>query len=164
MRGSIARRTGLTFLVVSLILGVSIPLTIALNLQVWSSNVALLGESGALHIYVVRGVDYSSVAGYRISAPSLSTWNWRTALWPTHHYYDKRPGGGEKDHVSIPLWMPLSASALASWLSFLVAERLRRKIGCCKNCGYNLTGNTTGVCPECGTAAPIETNDHADHP
>ncbi len=22
--------------------------------------------------------------------------------------------------------------------------------GCCKGCGYNLTGNTSGVCPECG--------------
>jgi hypothetical protein len=23
--------------------------------------------------------------------------------------------------------------------------------GCCKICGYFLTGNTSGVCPECGT-------------
>jgi rubrerythrin len=22
----------------------------------------------------------------------------------------------------------------------------------CHNCGYNLTANTTGVCPECGAA------------
>jgi hypothetical protein len=22
--------------------------------------------------------------------------------------------------------------------------------GCCKHCGYNLTGNVSGVCPECG--------------
>jgi hypothetical protein len=25
---------------------------------------------------------------------------------------------------------------------------------CCLNCGYNLTGNTSGICPECGT--PLE--------
>jgi hypothetical protein len=24
--------------------------------------------------------------------------------------------------------------------------------GLCKKCGYNLTGNVTGVCSECGTA------------
>jgi len=24
--------------------------------------------------------------------------------------------------------------------------------GGCRLCGYNLTGNTSGVCPECGTA------------
>ena len=28
----------------------------------------------------------------------------------------------------------------------------RRKRGECVNCGYNLTGNVTGVCSECGTA------------
>ena len=28
-------------------------------------------------------------------------------------------------------------------------HRVRR--GVCVNCGYNLTGNTSGVCPECGT-------------
>ena len=24
----------------------------------------------------------------------------------------------------------------------------------CLSCGYNLTGNTTGICPECGTRIP----------
>jgi hypothetical protein len=27
----------------------------------------------------------------------------------------------------------------------------RRRRGLCVKCGYNLTGNATGVCPECGT-------------
>ncbi len=26
----------------------------------------------------------------------------------------------------------------------------------CSNCGYNLTGNVSGVCPECGTSAPVK--------
>lgn len=30
----------------------------------------------------------------------------------------------------------------------------RRKNGICVNCGYDLRGNTTGICPECGQ--PIE--------
>ena len=25
----------------------------------------------------------------------------------------------------------------------------------CANCGYNLTGNTSGICPECGTATAM---------
>jgi len=25
-------------------------------------------------------------------------------------------------------------------------------VGCCRICGYNLTGNVSGRCPECGTA------------
>ena len=28
----------------------------------------------------------------------------------------------------------------------------RRRHGLCLKCGYDLTGNTSGVCPECGTA------------
>jgi len=31
---------------------------------------------------------------------------------------------------------------------------LRRQLGLCVRCGYDLTGNVSGVCPECGT--PIE--------
>lgn len=30
--------------------------------------------------------------------------------------------------------------------------RYRRRRGLCLKCGYNLTGNLSGVCPECGTA------------
>lgn len=34
----------------------------------------------------------------------------------------------------------------------------RRKNGICVNCGYDLRGNTTGICPECGeTVEEIET-------
>jgi hypothetical protein len=31
-------------------------------------------------------------------------------------------------------------------------DRLRR--GLCVKCGYDLTGNLSGTCPECGTAVP----------
>lgn len=33
------------------------------------------------------------------------------------------------------------------------------RAGCCQHCGYNLTGNVSGVCPECGQKvdpAPVE--------
>jgi predicted amidophosphoribosyltransferase len=28
---------------------------------------------------------------------------------------------------------------------------------CCERCEYDLTGNVSGICPECGTAIPDET-------
>ena len=46
------------------------------------------------------------------------------------------------------------------WLLFVLRRRMRRllreslvkvRIPICIHCGYDLTGNTTGVCPECGT-------------
>ncbi len=37
-------------------------------------------------------------------------------------------------------------------------EALRKKIppGCCQHCGYNLTGNVSGTCPECGATLERE--------
>jgi len=32
------------------------------------------------------------------------------------------------------------------------ARRVRARVGCCQACGYDLTGNRSGVCPECGRA------------
>ncbi len=32
-----------------------------------------------------------------------------------------------------------------------VLRRRRRRKGLCTKCGYDMTGNTSGVCPECGT-------------
>ncbi len=40
---------------------------------------------------------------------------------------------------------------LLSVPSSLVA-RSRRRRGLCLKCGYDLTGNVSGVCPECGTS------------
>lgn len=39
-----------------------------------------------------------------------------------------------------------------------VTTRVRRRVrrGLCPICGYDLTGNTSGVCPECGTVIAIE--------
>jgi hypothetical protein len=36
------------------------------------------------------------------------------------------------------------------WLVQSVRSRNRRREGFCAKCGYNLTANTTGICPECG--------------
>jgi hypothetical protein len=50
--------------------------------------------------------------------------------------------------VQIPLWAPWLMVLLPTlWLWRL--DR-RRPPGACPACAYNLTGNTTGVCPECG--------------
>jgi hypothetical protein len=48
----------------------------------------------------------------------------------------------------LPLWMPFLIIAIPT----AVLWRRDRRIppGHCQNCGYNLTGNISGVCPECG--------------
>ncbi len=58
--------------------------------------------------------------------------------------------------ASLPLWIPpclIALPSLALWW------RNRRNNGHC-DCGYNLTGNVSGVCPECGKDITNMVTDH----
>lgn len=58
--------------------------------------------------------------------------------------------GGVRCNLAFNLWMPLPAVTLiAIWL--LYRDRRRIVPGCCVRCGYDLFGNVSGICPECGT-------------
>jgi len=52
------------------------------------------------------------------------------------------------------LWVFSTIGIVLLWapriVRWIVKYRLVR--GCCVRCGYNLTGNVSGVCPECGCA------------
>ncbi len=50
-----------------------------------------------------------------------------------------------------PSWVPAAVFAVLSWLLVrpLLSEN-RRRLGLCTGCGYDLTGNESGVCSECG--------------
>ena len=55
--------------------------------------------------------------------------------------------------VFFPLWL-LGGGAVILLVSVSVLRRRMEEHllpGHCKECGYNLTGNVSGVCPECGT-------------
>ena len=58
------------------------------------------------------------------------------------------------------MWYIVIASALLplAWTVAAVWSPRRRRFlpGNCAECGSSLTGNVSGVCPECGTAAPSE--------
>jgi hypothetical protein len=72
--------------------------------------------------------------------------------------------GGHSQSVVIPLhpfWRGVAADSAfyaVAWAALFypvgaIRRRLRRRTGDCRRCGYNLSGNTTGVCPECGKGA-----------
>ncbi len=50
---------------------------------------------------------------------------------------------------SIPIWLPFLVIALPTG-RLLWPDFRRKKPGCCTKCGYDLTGNVSGTCPECG--------------
>jgi len=51
--------------------------------------------------------------------------------------------------VWIPLWLPFVGIVVPT--AYLFYRDRRHPPGHCQRCGYNLTGNESGVCPECGT-------------
>ena len=55
--------------------------------------------------------------------------------------------------IFVPLWL-LCCGVIILTLSVLVLRLRTEKhlpLGHCQECGYNLRGNVSGVCPECGT-------------
>jgi hypothetical protein len=52
----------------------------------------------------------------------------------------------------VPLWLLLPFWLLPGYPLTYLGLRHRCGVGCCTKCGYNLTGNTSGQCPECGSA------------
>ena len=55
--------------------------------------------------------------------------------------------------LGTPVW-----GVIWAWLYVRLLNRLFRSMRphCCLNCGYDLTGNVSGVCSECGKAVPAE--------
>jgi hypothetical protein len=51
--------------------------------------------------------------------------------------------------VVLPLWIPFLIVAFPT-AYFWWRDRRRIPPGHCQNCGYDLTGNVSGICPECG--------------
>lgn len=58
----------------------------------------------------------------------------------------------------LEMWYPLWVLPSASLSAVVLLWRYRRRfpVGHCARCGYDLTGNRSGACPECGTPIPSE--------
>jgi uncharacterized paraquat-inducible protein A len=52
--------------------------------------------------------------------------------------------------VTLAIWLASYACPAVANLVKYYRRRQRRGKGLCLACGYNLTGNTSGICPECG--------------
>jgi len=74
--------------------------------------------------------------------------------WPDYTRPVRVPGRTlHADHIGIPLSFLAIVFAVYPVISFIRGplRRWRRlKSGGCVRCGYDLTGNVSGICPECG--------------
>ena len=81
-----------------------------------------------------------AVAAGLLSAVIFST----TAQWVSHRFNAPVIGAPFGGCGAILTGFTVGAT-VAFW------PRRRPKPGCCSSCGYDLTGNVSGRCPECGT-------------
>jgi hypothetical protein len=56
----------------------------------------------------------------------------------------------QPDCYTFPLWLPFVLLAIPTAVLWFVDRRRRTRPGYCQRCGYDLTGNVSGRCPECG--------------
>jgi hypothetical protein len=85
------------------------------------------------------------ISGYAV--PSGNGFRLRWAVPSSEHVR------GQYLCVELPIWLLLSGMLLGAVVLFHLT-RPRRAPGTCQMCGYNLTGNVSGRCPECGTTVP----------
>lgn len=66
--------------------------------------------------------------------------------------------------IFVHLWLPFVLFALYPAWRFRgwLRKRSRIRLGLCETCGYDLRGNRSGRCPECGSAAPRPAPDQSE--
>lgn len=64
--------------------------------------------------------------------------------WPWLPWLEDR---GSARFLVVPMWVPLVLIVVPSLIAW---RSTRRRPGHCRKCQYDLTGNVSGVCPECG--------------
>ena len=111
-----------------------------------------------------RRIDYIVLAQYREGFLLLVSHNGFVNPQPVHWIIPERrmmavtyrPGGFNVPLFYIPhLLIALSCAVMPSiWLAGRYSKGRHKGATYCSVCQFNLTGNTSGVCPECGEAIP----------
>ena len=97
---------------------------------------------------------------FKVDGPNLRvSWQPRTPYRPRWAGQTNRLGfrynvySDGSGYARAPLWSVAAAGGAVACAAAFLARRPRRRdrAGRCPACGYDLTGNVSGVCPECGS-------------
>jgi hypothetical protein len=113
-----------------------------------SQNFTVRFKPGAVTFFapeqpVGAPVEFEAWAGRYTNGVYLVRWRWPS----TSESYDLCVRGRV---WTLPFWVACLAGA-AVWGISVVGDRRQLVVGHCR-CGYDLTGNVSGRCPECGRA------------
>ncbi len=133
-------------------LALSVLLVVAFVVSAWGAALIgpwphLVGLAGSA-VFYEKGSPTLPVPRGSLVRKSVRYGRPEVCWLPSRNYYTDGTDGAIK--VALPLWIPLAMVAIpTAWLWW----RDRRGVppGYCQKCGYNLTGNVSGRCPECGT-------------
>jgi hypothetical protein len=116
----------------------------------WSLTYLDVGGEEQFQVTVVNGA--ICVAKYNWETNAIGsgrTWTLSqdatSPIWWPKHWRDMMGEG-----LAIPIWIPLVCVAFPTVVLIVRGRRVSK--GYCQACGYDLTGNESGTCPECGTA------------
>ncbi len=157
MKRTTKRRLGLAGLVVASMLVVLFVASIRfyLALMLYSpSTTNNLNDARELGVHVVGGValfriphDLTQIErSWKPIRYSFITQKTRIERWGPK--FDRADSLRNHHRLMLPLWIPAFIVGIPSFLLWRRNPKLPE--GHCE-CGYNLTGNVSGVCPECGT-------------
>jgi hypothetical protein len=124
-------------------------------------NYALVSDEGIVGVAYVRVSTASSdPAGLHWDSLEAGGLTPKTTLERLGFMHDHErvigPGGMSftESVYAVPAWLVVIAFLIPpiAWLRRFLKRP--KSSNACRKCGYNLTGNASGVCPECGTPVP----------
>jgi len=155
-----------TFVSLFLFVAVAV-LWIATESRHWKDPGLPLGDNVHINAFDGRFVAHNQNYPFFNGTISISSGNTPPPKWPQeksvrfpgfHFRHFTWPGqwpGGTYWTFAISPVYPLLLTGLspALWIARTRIHRQMSPSGHCAKCGYDLTANTSGVCPECGNAA-----------
>ena len=104
-------------------------------------------RSGALGAFWETGAHWAPESSF--AGPGYATPQERIDRWHENGILPQFDFASLRKWSLLPLWMPMLLAGIPTVLLWWL-DRRRAAPGHCAKCGYNLTGNVTGVCAECG--------------
>jgi hypothetical protein len=124
--------------------------------------------TGTALLYPVERSGMSTLIGH---APGSPDPNWHHRIyrggWPLPwltltHNWNEALGESRRNHriegwkLAVDLLVVAAVVTVLVGISRRFLWQFQRPPGSCAHCGYDLTGNVSGICPECGTPVPFK--------